>query len=149
MKQRIFLQLISLLGFTAAAAGCSSSETNEAPEYGCPWAEFSVKGLVTDTEKNPIEGIRIVIEAEKQERFTVVTGSDGRYALTERPAGTVTGNVTVTADDIDGPENGGVFASRSETLSISGEDYTGADGWYRGSYEGEVDFALEKAAGDE
>lgn len=149
MKQRIFLRIISLLGFTAAAAGCSSSETNEACEYGTPYTEFSIKGIVTDTENNPVQDIRIVVDAENRERFTAVTGPDGRYAVTERPVGTITGNVTVTADDVDGPQNGGEFASRTETLTITGEDYTGADGWYRGSYEGEADFVLEKSSGDE
>ncbi len=145
MKTKLLVRLLALLGFSAALPACEGMGQDE---YGCPWSEFSLKGKVTDARNNPIPGIRVEMSS-KYENAYALTDMHGLFLLDYSGVYRPVGDVAVTATDIDGPDNGGEFESRTETLTITGEDYTGADGWYRGSYEGEADFVLEKSSGDE
>ena len=59
MKNRLIWLLLSLLGM---AAGCSSNDKLIPVEYGCPHADYEIKGRVTDPDGNPIRAIEITTD---------------------------------------------------------------------------------------
>ncbi len=139
MKTKLLVRLLALLGFSAALPACEGMGQDE---YGCPWAEFSLKGKVTDARNNPIPGIRVEMSSKSGNAY-VLTDIDGLYVLDYGSVNRLVGGITVTAADTDGPDNGGDFESRTETLSITDDDYTGAGGWFQGKAEAKLDFMLE------
>ena len=109
----ILAGLLSLLGFSVTSCGATD-------EYGSPYAEYELKGKVTDMNGDPIQGIEInyggiynnvlspsyISEIYKSPQ----TQKDGSYDIKfeDSPMGIV----RIIAKDIDGPENG----SRSKDL---------------------------------
>lgn len=123
-------------------------------EYGSPYAEFVLKGSVTDTEGNALENIRVILkpyEGYPEANYTLRTNSAGRYefdAMSVFPSI----QMTVTAEDTDGTDNGGEFAPQDAVVELKSSDFTDGDGWYAGKAEKTVDFQLEEIAntgGDE
>ena len=49
--------LLGALGFSA----CSDLDNDQPDMYGTPTMDFQTKGCVTDTENNPIQGLRVVL----------------------------------------------------------------------------------------
>ena len=108
-----------------------------ADEYGSPYASYEVKGKVTDQQGEPIQGIQVTCDALYME--PVFTESDGSYAL--YGDGFPREKIQVTFEDVDGEENGGLFAARS----VSAETRQVQDGegnWDFGVYEAEVNAEL-------
>ena len=103
----ILAGLLSLLGFSVTSCGATD-------EYGSPYAEYELKGKVTDMNGDPIQGIEInyggiynnvlspsyISEIYKSPQ----TQKDGSYDIKfeDSPMGIV----RIIAKDIDGPENG-------------------------------------------
>jgi putative lipoprotein (rSAM/lipoprotein system) len=106
-------------------------------EYGSPYASYEVKGKVTDQQGEPISGIQVACDAMYVE--PVYTESDGSYALSG--GGFPREKIQVSFEDVDGEENGGLFATRS----VSAETHQVQDGegnWDFGVYEAEVNAEL-------
>lgn len=101
-------------------------------EYGVPTADFEIKGRVTDTDSNPVKGIRITADAADSPAATE-TGTDGTFEIsfTAFPSD----KVDLLFSDVDGPENG-EFVSKTETVHVSRVEDSG-DGWYSGRYSAE------------
>lgn len=121
-----------------------------AVDYGCPYAEFSLKGTVTDEENTRIEGIRVAVEAwsvagnDKRKLYvdTLFSDADGKVSAS---TGTiyVTDSVSVKIDDVDGEANGGDF--QSQVLAPEIVKTKEAEGeWFEGGYETTFDAKLQK-----
>lgn len=131
---RISAWLLCLIGFGSSVA-CSPGMV--ADEYGSPYASFEVKGKVTDQQGNPIPGIQVTCDAMYIQ--PVYTESDGSYALDGD--GFPREKIQVSFEDVDGEENGGLFAARS--VSVETVHVKDGDGnWDFGVYEAEANAAL-------
>lgn len=131
---RISAWLLCLIGFGSSVA-CSPGMV--ADEYGSPYASFEVKGKVTDQQGNPIPGIQVTCDAMYIQ--PVYTESDGSYAL--NGDGFPREKIQVSFEDVDGEENGGLFAARSvsvETIHVK----EGDGNWDFGVYEAEANAEL-------
>lgn len=109
-------------------------------EYGCPFAEYSVKGRVVDADKNPINNIEVLLD---EFPWPVRTDEDGSFhvsgeAFPDMPT------MTLRVTDTDGEENGGEFESKEVEVEMEHVE-TGDGGWYEGRYESEdVEIVLER-----
>lgn len=131
---RISAWLLCLIGFGSSVA-CSPGMV--ADEYGSPYASFEVKGKVTDHHGEPIPGIQVTCDAMYIQ--PVYTESDGSYAL--HGDGFPREKIQVSFEDVDGEENGGLFAARSvsvETVHVK----EGDGNWDFGVYEAEANAEL-------
>lgn len=130
MKTKLIILLLGLLGFSA----CNNQDmygTPEPPMYAPPpplELRLNVSGKVTDTEGAPIKGIVVTSDAGKVTEST----ADGSYYITQTnengdPSGQ---NMNLTFTDIDGPDNGGEFTTKSmeniltEADRVSDNEYT-------------------------
>jgi hypothetical protein len=86
---------------------------------GCPVAygpspDTNIHGaVVRHRDREPIKGIRVFVEETDDNQLTC---ENGLYSIMVHR---YTGDVTVIAEDIDGPENGGYFETATETIFIS------------------------------
>ena len=113
--------LLGALGFSA----CSESrpEWDIPLMYGSPTVDYQTEGRVTDSENNPIPGLKVVL-TEKPRNYsnidnivtqTLTTDADGKFT-SEITRGTDGYSGTLTITDIDQEENGGYFSE--ETISL-------------------------------
>ena len=135
--------LLSILGY-----GCSS----EGPEeYGCPHADYIIKGTVTDEAGTPIQGIKTTLKnlygvspQNGQVLDSFLTDDSGKYQVYDN--GMESSQTKLIVEDIDGEENGGEFLS--DTLDINHEKVVqtkeGDGRWYQGSFEITQDVKLKK-----
>lgn len=128
--------ICSILGITVMA--CNGDEPDM---YGTPMADYEVKGLVTDTEGTPIEGIHVKI-GDTSTRFfqgwgmdKIYTDKEGKYKVefSEFP----TSRLYVSFSD----ENG-VYEGQIDYKDIKFKGK--ADAWYKGRAEIEVNAKLSK-----
>ena len=142
--------ILSLLGFTA----CDKEENIEMrpAEYGMPHATFKVMGNVKAAESSkPIEGIVVKFSREsekdrswetaefKSDKNGMVDGSTQAWPSEE--------SIMLTFEDIDGEENGGLFAPdtlRAKDLQIKFVENP-EKGWNKGVYYITFDKKLKKA----
>ena len=126
----ILAGLLSLLGFSVTSCGATD-------EYGSPYAEYELKGKVTDMNGDPIQGIEInyggiyknvlspshISEIYKSPQ----TQKDGSYDIKfeDSPMGIV----RIIAKDIDGPENG---SFETDSIDVKIEEFEGGKSWFHG-----------------
>ena len=87
--------LISLAGVLGINVSCDQMTE----EYGCPMADFNVKGKVTDADGNAIRGIKV-----EMDYYCDTTDANGNYSVR---ANSIPGDVSrfdVYFADIDGSE---------------------------------------------
>lgn len=129
----ILAGLLSLLGFSVTSCGATD-------EYGSPYAEYELKGKVTDMNGDPIQGIEInyggiynnvlspsyISEIYKSPQ----TQKDGSYDIKfeDSPMGIV----RIIAKDIDGPENG---SFETDSIDVKIEGFEGGKSWFHGKAE--------------
>lgn len=121
-----------------------------AVDYGCPCAEFTMKGTVTTEENTPLEDIRVTVEVwsvagnDKRQMYekTTCTDADGKVSVNTGFV-YVPDSVSVKIDDVDGEANGGDF--QSQVLSPKVVMTKDKDGeWFEGSYESTFNVKLQK-----
>ena len=123
-------------------------------EYGCPYADFEAKGVVTDEDGNGIHGIRVVISVDhsspaykgEPRRDTLWTNHSGEYAsvnpFVEHDFAYLN-NVQLQFEDVDGQENGGEF--QKVTIEVPVFKVKEGDGnWYNGGYEAGANVTMLK-----
>lgn len=137
LVNRLLSGALTLLGFTA----CSSTESPD--EYGCPYAEYELKGKVTDSEKRPIEGARMIVrnlrptEEEAWTSYssdTVYTQADGTFNY--QRSGERADRLRLVCQD---PSE----ACKADSTEMDVE-LTGGKGWFLGNFSKEINFELEK-----
>ncbi|MDO4164736.1 MAG: radical SAM-associated putative lipoprotein [Bacteroides sp.] len=145
MKQqrKQWLQLCNrMLSGTLVLLGFASCTGEEAQEYGQPYAEYQIKGKVTDTDNRPMNGARIIVKEQNndgevipyQNNDTLYTEQTGTYIYTN--CGLNAGRFRVVCEDPTG-----INAADSTDVKM---EPSGGSGWYQGSDSKEVNFQLKK-----
>lgn len=147
----VLTALLSVLGY-----GCSSSDDDSLIcEYGVPTADYVVKGIVTDEQGTPIEGIKVSTKHVSRdleamgihEAYTIdslQTDAAGRYTLTNG-AYYYYNDFKLFVEDIDGEANGGTF--KSDTIDVDFQkavQIKEGSRWYSGTFEINQDIQLKK-----
>ena len=101
---KIIKFLLICLGFKSLTA-CDTDIWNGPAEYGTPYAEYEVKGRVSDSEGTPVSGIKVSM------------GDD---------------TFDIQFTDIDGEAGGGLF--EEQTVTVQAEMVEEGDGWDEGDY---------------
>ena len=131
-----------LLATMAGLLGINMSSCElVAMEYGCPSANFNVKGKVTDPQGNPIPGIQVNGNWDND-----ITNASGDYSLSATadppyPEDTI----QIVFADVDSSENG---SYRNDTASVvfRHSDLTGGDGhWFEGAATKTLNVTLQPA----
>jgi putative lipoprotein (rSAM/lipoprotein system) len=109
-----------------ALGGCEANKALEEDEYhgtgcGIPYAHYSVKGIVTDENGNPIKDLEVRffgVETYEEQSYVcpntikpVNTDEQGTYFIETNER--IYKIIQVNVNDIDGAANGGEFASDS------------------------------------
>ena len=85
-----------------------------------------ISGKITDMEGTPLEHIKVIIDwgSYLMSPDVEYTNSDGEFRVRIRYSGEngQPATITVTMTDIDGEENGGLFETLTETLTLFEED---------------------------
>jgi putative lipoprotein (rSAM/lipoprotein system) len=124
---KIIVVLLAILGVFNS---CSQPD-----EYGTPYADYELKGVVTDKETSkPIKNIRVIYQTYHSD--TTYTDAEGKYAFIY--SAELGEYFYLKIEDIDGEENGGDF----ETQEVKGE-FTDAD-FVNGKYAKTQNIELEK-----
>lgn len=166
---RLVKGFFALLGFATSCTPGSVPEPMYGPpgpaEYGTPSATFRFLGKVSDENEKGIPGIRVAVKMSKpwngayvekngkmvpyvwEQADTLFTDEDGKFAreytLLDDIA-SVPEDVVVTAEDVDGEENGGAFTARKD-IKVEVKQVDKGDGrWNMGTYESQADIKLEK-----
>jgi len=148
--KRLLCRALSLLGFSGMVSGCGASTHEEPCAYGTPYAEYDIKGAVTDTEsRRPLEGIRVVIhhpEENPQLIDTLYTDREGKYVISDQHQHVfpTAGIMLIRAEDIDSAEGGGFYGEKDIRIEVANDDFKGGEGWFEGKLEREVNIALER-----
>ena len=97
-------------------------------EYGAPSARYNLSGkVVSSADNQPIEGIEIGFRYVQ-----VYTDANGQWVISG--ASSSYQENSVTALDVDGPENGGSFAEKNQPINpVQTEE--GDGNWYEGLFE--------------
>lgn len=114
-----------------------------AVEYGSPYAEYELKGRVTDEDSNPIPGIKVSLEHPSSIYEADTTDVSGEFEFNKERIFPPDDRMKVFFQDIDGPENGGEFALDSLELDV----YQIEEGsrWYKGAFKSDdVEIRLKK-----
>ena len=147
--RRFILFLFTLLGYGAVATSCSEDSTKDlpAPEYGCPWVEFSIKARVVDADGKPIKGIEAKsgYSAEDLDYFEFLGQTDGDGNLNIE-SGDSSCPRYMLLTDTDGEANGGEFQDKIVEIESSFEQIKDGDGrWFDGGYKAELgDIKMDK-----
>ena len=136
LKNWLYTALAGLLGLNFS--GCTKY-FESVEEYGCPSADFHVKGTVTDPDGNPIPGIQTGMNGAHR-----TTDTNGNYDLHVGgfPSMPYTAHVTFT--DIDSTV-GGSFKNDTIPVTFQRSDLVGGDGhWYEGTATKTLNVTLQR-----
>ena len=139
--KKIVLFLISILGFFTTS--CISTL------YGIRYAEFELKGKVTDTLDNPIKNIRVSVKNGDKSIGEVYTDWEGNYFTYNEMYLKRLPMIIVKIEDTDGEENEGKFITQTITFPLNSYDYIKGkerkkERMYVGKVSKEINFKLEK-----
>lgn len=131
--------LIATLGFEACDKIIDTPD-----EYGAPYAEYQVRGTVTDEEGTPIEGIKarmgqfFVDNAGKEQAFfdtdSAYTDEKGELTIEGKSFYDETRTAIILTDE-DGEQNGGELQSDTIAMrDMKKEQIEEGKGWYQGKF---------------
>ncbi len=125
--------LLICLGFKSLTA-CDVEIWNGTAEYGTPYAEYEVKGRVSDAEGAPVQGIRVSMgESQSSQLDSVaVTDAEGRFHVIHGTFPYNDNTFDIQFTDIDGEAGGGLF--EEQTVTVQAEVVEEGDGWDEGDY---------------
>ena len=126
---KIIKFLLICLGFKSVVACHGATE-----EYGTPYAEYEVKGRVSDAEGTPVQGIRVSM-GESQSSYldsVAVTDAEGRFHVIHGTFPFRDNTFEMQFTDIDGEAGGGLF--EEQTVTVQAEMTEEGDGWDEGDY---------------
>ncbi len=147
--------VLALLGISVV--GCATSD-DVVVMYGCPTADYTVSGKVTNEKGEPLKGIVVsqnyaewlsgflTLEDLYPYYFETVTGDDGAFVMNVKA---MEAPDSLYAIDIDGPENGGKYLSARVKLEMEQVKEADGDAWYIGGFEAKnVDFQMKLEPSD-
>ncbi len=117
---RSFIYFICLLILHSCMDADPPYKTTEDMDY------CLIQGHVSDQAGSPLEKIRIRIKATENDRVitTYYTSSNGSFHCELGiPEDNSQMALEIVIDDIDGEENGGLFESKTDMITIFEEDY--------------------------
>jgi len=128
--------LLGLLGFQS----CDEIGGSVCEEYGVPYATFSVKGSVTDSQGKPLAGEKVVVDNPKYPSYTLTkdtikTSANGDFVygpIDDFPSEKLRVKVFDTT---------GKYENDSIDITLTKTEK--GKGWYDGKYEGSADFKLK------
>jgi putative lipoprotein (rSAM/lipoprotein system) len=128
--------IVVLLAILRVFNSCSQPD-----EYGTPYADYELKGVVTDKETSkPIKNIRVIHQTY---RDTTYTDAEGKYAFIYD--NNLLEYLDLKIEDIDGEENDGYFAAQEMDVIFTETDKVKkGKGWYSGKYVKTQNIELEK-----
>ena len=123
--------ILSLIVFCLAMSSCSMA-MDMAPDMNPedPLINGTIEGRISDEEGNPIEHIRITVDWNTAEQLQEIksSGSDGSFSISTFNLGyTDPVTITLTMEDIDGEENGGLFEKIVDTITLFDENSNNAN----------------------
>ena len=144
VKNWLLLSLASLLGIST---GCSTGCGGE--EYGCPEADYRVKGTVVDEQGAPVEGIGVMKRYEAHENrvtqysYADTTDAEGRFDVKQSSSPGYS-YIPVEFHDTDSNQHG-LYADTTVNVSFEGARFSGGDGnWFEGTATKEITVTLNK-----
>jgi putative lipoprotein (rSAM/lipoprotein system) len=149
MKARFFKfydkLIMALIGLFPFFSGCDDNRE----EYGCPNADYILRGTVTDSlTNNPVSNIRVSLLQDTIHQIfgdSTLTDADGKYTFlfNEMPYETITFKLLL--QDIDGDSNGGSFLSEDVDVNITEDNWHYVNqNWYVGEAIKDTDIKLNK-----
>ena len=132
LKNWFLVSLAGLMGVNMSSCGL---------EYGCPEAEYTVKGKVTNPSGEPIPGIKVTGNWDND-----ITSASGDYILSARveplyPEETI----QIVFADVDSSENGS-YQNDTVPVTFQYSELTGGDGhWFEGSATKTLNVTLQPA----
>ena len=128
---KIIKIILIFLGFKSLAA-CDVFDGTA--EYGTPYAEYEVKGRVSDAEGAPVHGIRVSMGESKGSHLdsVAVTDAEGRFHVIHGTFPYNDNTFDIQFTDIDGEAGGGLF--EEQTVTVQAEMTEEGDGWDEGDY---------------
>ena len=115
LTSKIIAKLLMLCGISLTCTACYASGYME-------YREFTVRGVVTDAESGkPIEGIKISDGSYGAAVDVSLSDENGEFVFLTHASPPTT--VTVTAEDIDGAENGGEYAAKAREIKLVNENF--------------------------
>jgi putative lipoprotein (rSAM/lipoprotein system) len=147
--------IIALLTFIGTLTGCDFIHTPA--EYGTPYADFEIKGTVTDSISSaPVQHVRVTVTQDHPytshdsalihiDTLAVKeTDSAGKYDIQFEDFPLEAQTFKVKAEDVDGSANMGEFAPQQKNASFTQSDLSGGKGWYNGKAVKTIDIKLKK-----
>ena len=132
LKHWMLITLGGLLGFNMASCDIEAAE-----EYGCPMADYHVKGTVTNAEGQPIQGLAGGLGEE-------TTDSQGKYSVTINGA-FPREPYQLDFCDVDSEQNGS-YHDTTVTITTADVSLSGGDGhWYEGEGTITKDVVMRRA----
>ena len=135
--------LLSMLGFES----CKVSGNEPVSEYGCPHADYIVKGIITDEAGSPVQGIKVSVKEGLDDPYTkesVLTDAAGCFQFQEMTSFNLNPGEALVVEDIDGEAYG---SYKSDTISLKTLPKIQTEkgsGWYKGKFELTADIKLKK-----
>ena len=136
ISNRLLSGTMVLLGFSA----CDPSRM--ADEYGTPYADYEIKGRITDQAGTELAGMRVIsktlIGSRPNDPYlndTLATDTKGSF-LFDKKGETSEGRYRLVCEDPNG-----VYKSDSTEIKMQPE---GGKGWYKGHDSKEVNIELKK-----
>ncbi len=125
--------ILLLLGFSSCDGDDNGNVGEQLLMYGMPYATYSLKGKVVDTQKQPIPDIEVKIKIGNGNVYynqiaSLKTNSSGEFSFKENL--TAEGKFRLVARDADGAANG---SFKSDSIDITTDKPSGGDGWFRGT----------------
>ncbi len=150
MIHRFLYKLFKFFGICSllAAFGCDTVFSNDTVcMYGVPGNFFTIDGTVTDSENNPVKGIKITVrksaDTKTEEADNALedddwldfseTDEDGKYSLFWNCFSSDGSTFYILAEDTDGEENGS-FENKTVDVEFLKKDYAGKNGFGNNRY---------------
>lgn len=136
-----------ILGYTLLGlltVSCAPKKTNDPFDISKlpSGPDFTITGKVTDTDKNPIENIKVFINGNDKESI-VYTDNKGEFSVLFRNFSCL--YYELLCRDVDGKEYGGEFKDQIQLITFKESDLKDFDPEknYRGRAKKTVDITLE------
>jgi putative lipoprotein (rSAM/lipoprotein system) len=146
MRKARFNAIKRMLPIILSILGIGSVSSCWREEYGCPTADFSFQGTVTDESRQPIDGIKVSVARKEHvnEICPDTTDSKGTYHLQYSDIPSFPSDVVIYFEDTDGAANGGAFQKDSTTVTLKESDLLKEKDLTNSWYEGKVSMTIDK-----